>query len=124
MHTGLRGNRVYTSMALIPPLLSRSGLLEVLVGTSDSSVLVVHESDSDKNVIEDQLLQQRIESPITKISVAPNGRFLACYRKDGVLTVMSSAFTTKVLDFDTKSMSRPLEIVWLVIAVNFWFVVV
>lgn len=44
--------------------------------------------------------------------VQPNGRYLACYRRDGVLTVMSSTFTTKVLDFDTKSISRPLDIAW------------
>ncbi len=83
-------------MAIVPPLLSHSGLLEVLVGTSDNSVLVVHESDLDTNVIEDQLLQQKIGAAITRIAVAPNGRYLACYRRDGVLTVMASAFTTKV----------------------------
>ena len=83
-------------MAIVPPLLSHSGLLEVLVGTSDHSVLVVHESDLDTNVIEDQLLQQKIGAAITRIAVAPNGRYLACYRRDGVLTVMASAFTTKV----------------------------
>ena len=68
----------------------------MLVATSDCSLLVVSESGSDGNSIEDQLLQQKIPSPITKISLAPNAKFLACYRKDGVLTVMSSSFTTKV----------------------------
>ena len=75
---------------------SFTSILQVLVATSDCSVLVVSESGSDGNSIEDQLLQQKIPSPITKISVAPNAKFLACYRKDGVLTVMSSAFNTKV----------------------------
>lgn len=70
--------------------------MQVLVATSDCSILVVSESGSDGNSIEDQLLQQKIPSPITKISVAPNAKFLACYRKDGVLTVMSSSFNTKV----------------------------
>eukprot|EP01034_Spumella_vulgaris_P022472 gene22472-28600_t len=105
-------DRTYTCMAIVPPLLSHSGLLEVLVGTSDNSVLVVHESDAEDNIIEDQLLQQKIAAAITRIAVAPNGRYLACYRRDGVLTVMASAFTTKVLDFDTKSISRPIEIAW------------
>jgi vacuolar protein sorting-associated protein 16 len=94
-------------MALIPPLSSRSGLLEVLLGTQDNSILVV-----DENEVEDQLMQDRIGAPIIKIAVAPNGRFLACYRKDGILTVMSSSFTSKVLDFDTKSISKPLDITW------------
>ena len=62
-----------------------------MLGTSDNSVVVI-----DENEVEDQLLQDRISAPITKMSVAPNGRFLACYRRDGVLTVMSTTFTTKV----------------------------
>lgn len=78
-----------------------------MLGTPDNSILVIDEQE-----VEDQLLQDRIKAPITKMAVAPNGRFLACYRRDGVLTVMSATFTTKVLDFDTKSMSRPLDIAW------------
>ena len=53
----------------------------------------------DENDFEDQLLQDRIGAPISKISVAPNGKFLACFRRDGVLTVLSVTFTTKVLSF-------------------------
>ena len=107
MRSGLTAERPYTSMAIVPPLLSRSGFLEVMLGTLDNSILVIDEQE-----VEDQLLQDRIKAPITKMAVAPNGRFLACYRRDGVLTVMSATFTTKVLDFDTKSMSRPLDIAW------------
>ena len=139
LRTSLTPDRPYTSMAIIPPLLSRSGLLELFLGTVDNSVLV-----ADENDVEDQLLQvrcrgsnyqlltclnrnippsppplpppncsqDRIAAPITKMVVQPNGRYLACYRRDGVLTVMSSTFTTKVLDFDTKSISRPLDIAW------------
>lgn len=107
LRTGLSPQKGYTAMAIVPPLLSRSGLLEVMLGTTDNSVIVV-----DEHEVEDQLLQDRIGAPITKMTVAPNGRFLACYRRDGILTVLSATFTTKVLDFDTKSMSRPLEITW------------
>jgi hypothetical protein len=82
-------------MALIPPQLTRSRLLEVLLGTSDNSMLVVYEADT-KNVIEDQQLQNKIEAPVVKIAVAPNGVFLACYRSDGILTVMTSSFSKKV----------------------------
>ena len=91
LRTSLTPDRPYTSMAIIPPLLSRSGLLELFLGTTDNSVLV-----ADENDVEDQLLQDRIAAPITKMVVQPNGRYLACYRRDGVLTVMSSTFTTKV----------------------------
>jgi hypothetical protein len=94
---------------------SRSGLLEVLVATSDCSLLVLHEGgahDYSGNVVEDQLLQQKIAAPITKMAVSPNSNFVACYRQDGVLTVMTTAFNKKILDFDTKSLSRPVEIVW------------
>lgn len=78
-----------------------------MLATQDSSIIIVNE-----NQIEDQLLGESIQVQISKIAVAPNGRFLACYRKDGVLTVMSSTFTTKVVDFDTKSATKPLDIAW------------
>lgn len=79
----------------------------MILGTTNSSVVVAHEHG-----YEDQLLQDRVGAPICKMAVAPNGQFLACYRRDGILTVLSSAFTTKVLDFDTGSLSRPLDIAW------------
>lgn len=97
LRTGLGIERTYTSMALIPPQLTRSRQLEVLLGTSDNSMLVLYEADT-KNVIEDQQLQTKIEAPIVKIAVAPNGVFLACYRSDGILTVMTSSFSKKVTD--------------------------
>ena len=57
-------------------------------------------------------MQSKIESAICKISISPNGKFIAYYRRDGVLTVISSSFTTKILDFDTRSESQPLGLVW------------
>jgi hypothetical protein len=103
--------RTYTAMAIIAPLSSRSGLLEVLLATSDHSVLVIHENGNDTE-LEDQMLQTQLSAPITKISIAPDGKFLACYKKDGVLTVMGSAFNRKIIDFDTRSASRPIAIQW------------
>ena len=44
----------------------------MLLGTEDSSIIVV-----DENGPEDQHLQDRIGAPVTKMAVAPNGRFLA-----------------------------------------------
>ena len=49
---------------------------------------------------------------MTRMAVAPNGRFLACFTASGILTVMSTSFTTKVLDFDTNTDSRPLSMGW------------
>ena len=107
MRTGLSVSKPYTAVAIIPPLLSRSGLLEVILGVGDGSIIVV-----DENGPEDQRMQEKMGAPVTKMAVAPNGRFLACYRRDGILTVMSTTFTTKVLDFDTKSSTRPQEMTW------------
>jgi hypothetical protein len=45
---------------------------------------------------------------------APNGRFLACFTQDSMLTVISTSFETKVLDFDTSegSSAPPLDMQW------------
>ena len=52
MGTTLDGHRPYTSIALIPPLLSRSGMLEVLLGTVDGSIIIVDENEAqDQQVI-------------------------------------------------------------------------
>lgn len=107
LETGLISSGDYMSMTIIPPYLSRSGLLEVVIGTKDCSILIVDEKE-----VEDQQLQKEILAPVMKMSMAPNGRFLACYRDDGILTVMSSTFTNKVLDFDTNSMTRPMDMLW------------
>ncbi|CAN0459135.1 unnamed protein product, partial [Ectocarpus sp. 8 AP-2014] len=53
-----------------------------------------------------------LPEPIVKIAVAPNGRFLACFSRDGKLAVMSSNFATKVLNFDTSSSQPPEQMVW------------
>jgi len=88
-------DRHCTCMGLLPPSVSRSGLLEVMLGTSDHSVLLIYES-RDRVVVEDQLLQTKLEAPVVRMAVSPSGKFLACFRSDGWLTVMSAAFTTKV----------------------------
>mmetsp|Transcript_3473 Transcript_3473/g.11407 ORF Transcript_3473/g.11407 Transcript_3473/m.11407 type:complete len:796 (-) Transcript_3473:1527-3914(-) len=107
MESGLSGLRPATSMAVLPPRFTSSGLLEVMLGTSDCSVVVV-----DVNGAEDQLLHGRFHAPIVCLAVAPNGRFIACYTASGVLTVMSTSFTTKVLDFDTATMETPTQMQW------------
>lgn len=50
----------------------------------------------DENGVEGGLLEEPLPEPIVKMAVAPNGRFLACFSRDGMLAVMSSNFATKV----------------------------
>lgn len=50
----------------------------------------------DENGIEEGLLQDLLVEPIVKMAVAPNGRFLACFSRNGMLAVMTSNFATKV----------------------------
>lgn len=107
MKTRLSPSKPYTSMAIISPLFSKSGFVEVILGTQDNNVIIV-----DENQNEVQTLGDIIEAPIIMMAVAPNGKFVACYRKDGILSVMAAAFTSKVLDFDTNSVTRPMSIAW------------
>lgn len=82
-------------------------------------MLVLHEQ-GEENVIEDQLLQQKIASPIAKMAISPNAKFVACYRKDGVLTVMSTSFTTKVGYPAFEHHLHPLELMDFLINSRFW----
>merc|ERR1719424_824685 len=107
MSTGLAVTRPATAMVILEPCFTSSGFVEVIIGTSDNSVLVV-----DINGPEDQLLRGRIQAPVVSMAIAPNGRFLACFTASGILTVMSTSFTTKVLDFDTSTVSKPLQMQW------------
>ena len=107
MESGLSSINPATSMATLSPRFTSSGLLEVILGTSDCSVVVV-----DVRGAEDQLLHGRFHAPIVCLAVAPNGRFIACYAASGFLTVMSTSFTIKVLDFDTATMEKPTQMQW------------
>ncbi|CAM9837898.1 unnamed protein product, partial [Heterosigma akashiwo] len=67
---------------------------------------------ADELGAEDQRLEGRLPAPIAAMAPAPNGRFLACFTRGGVLTVLSTSFTTKVLDFDTSTPSPPAALLW------------
>mmetsp|Transcript_24810 Transcript_24810/g.83390 ORF Transcript_24810/g.83390 Transcript_24810/m.83390 type:complete len:854 (-) Transcript_24810:131-2692(-) len=107
MASGLSKLRGCTAMVVLEPRFTASGDVEVLLATSDKTVLV-----ADGRGVEDQLLQERLPAAITAMTVAPNGRFLACFTANGTLSVMSTAFTTKVLDFDTSTTAEPLQMTW------------
>jgi hypothetical protein len=101
----------YRSIAVLPRFHTTSRHPEVFLSTSDNSVVVVNTATT---AIVDVNCRSRIASPIVDMSFAPNGRFLACFTQACMLTVISTSFETKVLDFDTSegSSAPPLEMKW------------
>jgi vacuolar protein sorting-associated protein 16 len=101
----------FASIAVLPRTKTASRHPEVFLSTNDNSVVVVNVATTE---IKDLDCRSRIASPIVEMTFAPNGRFLACFAESSMLTVISSTFETKVLDFDTSEGSTlpPLEIRW------------
>jgi len=81
------------------------------LSTSDNSVIVVNTVTCE---ITDVDCRARISAPIVDMTFAPNGRFLACFTQSSMLTVISTSFETKVLDFDTTegASKPPLQMIW------------
>jgi vacuolar protein sorting-associated protein 16 len=101
----------YVALCVLPGIRTSSGHPEVLVSTSDNSVVVVNVATLD---VTDVNCRTRLASPIVQMSVAPNGRFLAAFTESQMLTVVSTTFETKVLDFDTSegSAAPPTQLCW------------
>lgn len=101
----------YCTLAVLPRNHTTSGHPELFLSTSDNSVIIVDVSTTD---ITDVDCRSRVSSPILSMSFAPNGRFLACFTRGSILTVISTSFETKVLDFDTSegSASPPRDMKW------------
>lgn len=101
----------YVALCVLPGIRTATGHPEVLVSTSDNSVVVVNVSTLD---VTDVNCRTRLASPIVQMSVAPNGRFLAAFTESQMLTVVSTTFETKVLDFDTSegSTAPPTQLCW------------
>lgn len=101
----------FASIAVLPRTKTASRHPEVFLSTNDNSVVVVDVATTE---MKDLDCRSRIASPIVEMTFAPNGRFLACFTESSMLTVISSTFETKVLDFDTSEGSTlpPLEIRW------------
>lgn len=96
----------YTSIAVLPRVHTQSRHPDVFLGTSDNSVIIC--DTSTLGGIVDVSCQERITAPIIQMKFAPNGRFLACFTKNYIMTVISTNFETKVLDFDTSDGSSDL----------------
>ncbi|KAL9185377.1 hypothetical protein ACHAXT_003154 [Thalassiosira profunda] len=103
----------FQCMAVLPRQFAPSGRPELFLSTSDGSVVVaeLNPSTSPNNGFTDVDCRNRIGSsgemgaapPIVSMAFAPNGRFLACFTADAVLTVVSTNFESKVLEFDARS---------------------
>ena len=53
-----------------------------------------------------------LSSSIVRMAVAPNDRFIACFTSAGLLVVYNTAFSKRVLEFDTKTELAPLAMQW------------
>jgi len=120
----------FQCIAVLPRQYAPSLRPELFLSTSDGSVVVaeLHPSTSMNNGFTDVDCRSRIgggggssdgnnfgpPSPIVSMAFAPNGRFLACYTSNSVLTVVSTNFESKVLEFDAKSgsTSPPRNMGW------------
>ena len=101
----------FAAIAVLPRTKTASRHPEVFLSTNDNSVVVVDVATTE---MKDLNCRARITSPIVEMTFAPNGRFLACFTESSILTVISSTFETKVLDFDFAegSSQPPLDIRW------------
>ncbi|KAI8328235.1 Vps16, C-terminal region-domain-containing protein [Chlamydoabsidia padenii] len=91
------------SWTIIPPQYTLSRHVEVLIATG-TTILVVDTKES-----QDQFLQK---GPFTKMTVSPNGKFLALFTAEGKLWVVSADFQKNISEFATKSKIPPQQLVW------------
>jgi hypothetical protein len=102
----------FGAVAVLAKQFTNSKHPEVFLATSDRSVIIIDASRPFSYT--DMDCRTRIAAPIVDMCFAPNGRFLACFTESFILTVISTSFETKVLDFDTSegSKSSPLAMKW------------
>ncbi|KAI8081330.1 Vps16, C-terminal region-domain-containing protein [Halteromyces radiatus] len=91
------------SWTVIPPQYTLSRHVEVLIATGTTIIVV------DSKEAQDQFLQQ---GPFTKMTVSPNGKFLALFTAEGKLWVVSTDFEKNLSEYATKSKIPPQQLVW------------
>ncbi|GLE04718.1 hypothetical protein PINS_up013697 [Pythium insidiosum] len=96
-------------MAVLEPRFLKSIYPEVLLGTSDRSLVTV---SKESGVAVDTDLRDALNAPISRIAIAPNGLIMAVFTQDGILTVMNTMLDKKILTFDTQSKTSPLAMCW------------
>lgn len=101
----------YTTLAVLPKKYTTTHYPEIFLSTSDHSIVIC---DTYTGSIIDVDCRSSFTSPIVLMSFAPNGRFVACFSQNCILSVLSTSFETKVLDFDTSEGSShpPRDMKW------------
>lgn len=106
-------------IAVLPRQYSPSCRPELFLSTSDGSVVVAESNPSTtpNNGLTDVDCRSRIGGmggSIVSMAFAPNGRFLACFTSNSILSVVSTTFESKVLEFNTSSgsSSPPRSMAW------------
>ena len=101
----------FRALAVLPRHRTKSRHPEVFVSTTHPKPSVWILETATCNVID---VECSLVAPILKMAFSPNGRFLACFTQDAMLTVISTSFETKVLDFDTSegATTPPLSLEW------------
>ncbi|OQS02820.1 vacuolar protein sorting-associated protein [Thraustotheca clavata] len=114
VETGISEVNPPTCMAVLNPRFVKTNMPEILLGTTSKSLVVLSKglSSNSKDSVVDMQLQESINAPISAIAIAPNGKFMAIYTQDGVLTVLNTAFDKKILTFETSSKSTPKSMLW------------
>jgi hypothetical protein len=102
----------FRALAVLPRHRTKSRHPEIFVATTQPPSVWILEASSA--TVTDVDCSSRLVAPIVKMSFSPNGRFLACFTQDAMLTVISTSFETKVLDFDTSegATTPPLAMEW------------
>jgi hypothetical protein len=91
------------SWALISPEQSQSKHVEIIV-SKDETVFMV-----DSVQAQDQFLTQ---GPFLKISISPNGKYIAFFTQLGALLIIKSDFQQICSEFKTSSSQAPIEMNW------------
>ncbi|CAI5715278.1 unnamed protein product [Peronospora destructor] len=105
---GLSETNPPTCMAVLEPKFLKSIYPDVLLGTSNRSLVIVNKDGG----AQDMKLQDSIAAPISAVAIAPNGLFMALFSQDGILTVLNTMMDKKILTFDTQSKASPLSMQW------------
>eukprot|EP01130_Rhizamoeba_saxonica_P013813 TRINITY_DN5935_c0_g1_i2.p1 TRINITY_DN5935_c0_g1~~TRINITY_DN5935_c0_g1_i2.p1 ORF type:complete len:791 (-),score=174.87 TRINITY_DN5935_c0_g1_i2:57-2429(-) len=89
---------------IIEPQLSVINTLEVLVATESGTILVI-----TRDKVEDMVISSN--GPFSRLSVSPNGKYIACFTKDKSVWIVTADFSTNLTTFNTKS-EPPRQLVW------------
>ncbi|KAE9360420.1 hypothetical protein PF008_g1825 [Phytophthora fragariae] len=88
---GLSDANPPTCMSVLEPKFLKSIYPEVLLGSSNRSLVVVSKGGG----AHDMKLQDSIDAPISAVAIAPNGLFMALFSQNGILTVLNTMMDKK-----------------------------